>query len=105
MEAKWVGFLSDKERGEIGQYDTFGCRAQHYRKAFNLRAQPIKGVLKISALGYLLVYINGKRVSDEYFAPGWTDYNKTILYRMYDISHLLGMKNGIAVCVGEAVDA
>jgi alpha-L-rhamnosidase len=33
--------------------------------------------------------LNGNRVGDEYFMPGWTDYNKRIYYRTYDVTPLL----------------
>jgi alpha-L-rhamnosidase len=33
--------------------------------------------------------VNGKRVGDEYFTPGWTDYRKRIYYRCYDVKAML----------------
>lgn len=101
MSAKWVGFNSDTVHTDIGAKDVFGCYAQYYRKAFNLTEKPIKATAKISALGIFVAFINGKKVSEEYFAPGWTNYNKTILYREYDITALLQDKNAISICVGE----
>ena len=32
------------------------------------------------------MHLNGQRVSDDYFTPGWTDYNKRVYYRTYDVT-------------------
>ena len=101
MKAKWIGFISDKRHEEIGQKDVFGCVAQYYRKTFVLKEKPVKATVKLAALGIFTVYINGKKASEEYFAPGWTNYNKTILTREYDVTELLETQNAISVCVGE----
>lgn len=39
-----------------------------------------------SALGNVDLYLNGRRVSDDYFTPGWTDYTKRVYYRAYDVT-------------------
>ncbi len=33
--------------------------------------------------------LNGHRVSDDFFTPGWTDYNKRVYYRTYDVTRLI----------------
>jgi len=35
------------------------------------------------------MHLNGHRVSDEYFTPGWTDYNKRVYYRAWDVTKLV----------------
>jgi alpha-L-rhamnosidase len=48
------------------------------------------------------MYINGKRVGNDYFNPGSTQYNKTHLYQTYDVtSHMLSGKNAIGALLGE----
>lgn len=42
--------------------------------------------LYVSALGIYDVVINGKRISDDYLAPGLTQYNKTLFYQTYDVT-------------------
>ena len=71
-------------------------------KRFSLREKPVKAILLSSALGIYDVYINGSRVGDCEWKPGWTDYSKTLLYQMYDVSELLQeeSENGIAVMLG-----
>ncbi len=59
------------------------------RKDFTLAAAPGRAVLYITALGNVEPRLNGERVADEYFTPGWTDYAKRLYYRAYDVTALL----------------
>ena len=53
-------------------------------------ASPVKSArLYATALGTYEFYLNGKRVSEDYFAPGWTDYREHVLYQTYDVTALL----------------
>ena len=45
--------------------------------------------LYITALGLYEVYINGKKVGDEYFTPYCDDYRYILQYQTYDISEYL----------------
>ena len=45
--------------------------------------------LYVTARGIYEIYINGKRVGNDYFNPGLTQYNKTHLYQTYDVSDLI----------------
>ena len=54
----------------------------------------------LSALGIYSLTINGSRVSDTYFAPGWTAYQKRIQYQTYDITEYLRSDNEIKITVG-----
>lgn len=42
--------------------------------------------LYFTALGCADVYINGKRIGNDEFKPGWTNYNERALYCTYDVS-------------------
>ena len=50
---------------------------------------PIKAELEATALGIYEPWVNGKRVSNQYFAPGWTDYYKLVYVQTYDITSYL----------------
>ena len=69
----------------------------YLRKAFSI-GRPIVGstvrvikraVVYASALGLYELHINGKRVGEDYFTPGWTDYTKRVYYQTYDVTNLL----------------
>ena len=42
--------------------------------------------LYATALGIFDVHLNGQRVGDDYFNPGWTDYTKRVYYRAFDVT-------------------
>ncbi|MEM9185135.1 MAG: glycoside hydrolase family 78 protein [Planctomycetota bacterium] len=64
--------------------------ANQFRKAFTAGKQVKKATLYATALGIYELYLNGKRVGDAYFAPGWSDYNQRAYYQTYDVSELVG---------------
>jgi alpha-L-rhamnosidase len=52
--------------------------------------KPIKQArLYTTALGLYEFHVNGRRVGQDIFTPGWTDYKKRVQYQTYDITHLL----------------
>ncbi|MBP8303251.1 MAG: family 78 glycoside hydrolase catalytic domain [Phycisphaerae bacterium] len=59
------------------------------RKAFAIQAPVKKATLYATAQGLFDLYLNGKRVSSDVFAPEWTDYDKRIHYRTYDATPLM----------------
>ncbi len=51
---------------------------------------PVKDArLYATALGSYEIFLNGKRVSEDRMAPGWTDYRERVLYQTYDVTPLL----------------
>ncbi len=60
--------------------------ATYLRRAFALPARPARALLIATALGHLDLHLNGGRVSDEVFAPGWSDYAQHVDYRVYDVT-------------------
>ena len=56
------------------------------RKEFRLKKDIISARLYITAHGLYEAWINGRRVGDEYFTPGWTTYNKCLQYQTYDVT-------------------
>jgi alpha-L-rhamnosidase len=63
--------------------------AKYLRKGFALKGKIRKATLKTSALGWYEIHLNGERVGRDYFAPGWTDYNKRVYYNTYDVTAML----------------
>lgn len=81
-------------------------RPIQFRKEFTLpddASSNAQARLYITAFGVFEAWINGKLVSDELFAPGWTSYTHRLAYRIYDVSSLLlpGQKNVICAEVGD----
>ncbi|MBE2214594.1 MAG: family 78 glycoside hydrolase catalytic domain [Opitutaceae bacterium] len=63
------------------------------RKEFTVAKAPARAVLYVTALGNVEARLNGRRVGDEYFTPGWTGYRKRLYYRAYDVTALLRAGN------------
>src|SRR5699024_9703555 len=53
-----------------------------------------------SALGVYEIKINGEKVGDTFFAPGWTNYNERIQYQTYQVEEMLNETNKIEIAVG-----
>ncbi|MHB1033198.1 MAG: family 78 glycoside hydrolase catalytic domain [Pirellulales bacterium] len=61
----------------------------YLRKSFTLQ-KPVKhAYVYASALGLYQLHLNGRRVADDYFTPGWTDYSKRVYYNTYDVTDLV----------------
>jgi alpha-L-rhamnosidase len=59
------------------------------RTAFRVAKPVTRATLYATALGVFDLYVNGKRVTEDRFNPGWTDYAKRVYYRTYDVTGLL----------------
>ncbi len=71
------------------------------RKEFATAKKIISATAFITAHGMYEAFINGKRIGDAYFTPGWTAYKERLQYQTYDVTDLL--KNGanaLAVILG-----
>ena len=46
----------------------------------------------------MVFVINGEKVSEDWFTPGWTNYNKRVPYQVYDVTNILETgENALAV--------
>ncbi len=66
-------------------------------------AKPLRRArLYATALGLYVPFVNGKRVTDNRLAPGWTQYDKRVQYQAYDITPLLHSgDNALAALLGD----
>ncbi len=63
--------------------------AQMFRKEFTLKKKVKSARAYVTAHGLYEMYLNGLKVGDQLFTPGWTSYNKRLQYQVYDVSGLL----------------
>lgn len=72
-----------------------------FRKQFAANKKILSATAYITAHGLYEAQINGKRISDAYFTPGWTAYKKRLQYQAYDVTALLQKgANAIGVTLG-----
>jgi len=111
-DARWIGYeeLPDSMRlveGVTGygnlSLDKVEKRAvlPQFRKEFTLKDKIESATLFISGIGQYEASINGQKVGDDFLSPGWTHFDKTILYNTYDVTSMLKHgENAIGVLVG-----
>ncbi len=72
-----------------------------FRKSFTVNKTVTNATIFISGLGQYEMSINGKKIGNSFLAPGWTHYDKRVLYNTYDVtSDLKKGENAIGVMVG-----
>jgi len=76
--------------------------SRYFRKEFSLGKPIARAVAYVSALGMFELRLNGMKVSDEHFMPGWTDYTKRVYYRTYDVTQNLRRgENAAGIVLGD----
>ncbi|MEI7902571.1 MAG: glycoside hydrolase family 78 protein [bacterium] len=76
-QAKWIGAATNKYESLL------------LRRDFAVKSGLRRAVVAVCGLGHYELTLNGKKVSEDVLAPGWTKYNKTCLYDMYDVTESL----------------
>jgi len=73
------------------------------RTTFKTGARVIAGArLYVTARGIYEVFLNGRRVGDDHYNPGLTQYNITHMYQAYDVTSLLKPgDNAMGAVLGE----
>lgn len=57
-----------------------------FRRSFQVRPGLVRAWIEITALGVYELDLNGRKVGEDYFAPGFTSYHHQIQYQTYDLS-------------------
>ncbi len=111
-EARWIGYedMPERERLVPGIHGLLDPKLQPklrrpvvplLRRVFVVRQPVARALLFVSGLGHYEAYLNGEKVGDRFLAPGWTDYDRTVLYDAFDVTAQLRVgPNAIAAIVG-----
>lgn len=86
--AQWISHRDTSPLWTNGK-ELFLPPARHYRKAFEAKGEIRRATIYATALGLYELHLNGRRVGDAFFAPGWTDYRKRVYYQTFDVTPLL----------------
>ncbi|HWB25742.1 MAG TPA: family 78 glycoside hydrolase catalytic domain [Chitinophagaceae bacterium] len=113
QNARWIGYedMPDSMRVVPGIHapyaETLGNKCVQrpviplLRKQFTVKKKASKALLFITGLGQYEATINGTRTANSFLSPGWTYYDKTVLYNTYDVTGaLLNGNNTIGVIAG-----
>ncbi len=94
-KANWISPDSD-------QSAAVARPAPMLRREFRVQGNVSSARVYVTCLGLYEMELNGKRVGDQVFAPGWTSYKKRLQYQTYDITeHLEEGANAIGVTLGD----
>jgi len=74
----------------------------YLRTTFSVDGPVSRARAYITSLGLYELFLNGQRVGDAYFTPGYTSYHRRLQYQTYDITALLQQnENAIGVILGD----
>ncbi len=59
----------------------------YFRKTFQTKKAVDNAFVFVSGLGQYELYVNGKKIGNDFLAPAWSDYEKTIFYNTYDVTN------------------
>lgn len=74
-----------------------GCPSEWapvFRREFQLQTLG-KAEMAICGLGFYVLKINGRNVSDELLVPPFTSYDKRVLYQVYDVTDYLALGGNV----------
>lgn len=94
-QADWIepGFEQDS---------TISPPSPMFRTGFDLNREVQSARVYVTSHGVHEMEINGERVGDRYFTPGWTSYHNRLQYQTYDITDLLkDGENAVGVMLGD----
>ena len=97
-------WLADWIKPKVVQYKGAKSFRQPFIASKNFSAgkkRVDKARLYISSLGIYKAKLNNKEIGNDYFRPGFTDYNHRIQFQSYDVTNLLKKQNNLSVTVSE----
>lgn len=72
------------------------------RRSFAVTGEVVSARAYVTSLGLYQMELNGRRVGDALFTPGWTSYGKRLQYQTYDITDYLERgDNVVGVTLGD----
>lgn len=80
--AQWIESLVEENKAESNPCPML-------RKEFKVNRGIRSARLYISALGLYEIELNGNKVGDQVFTPGWTSYDHRLQYQTYDVTNRL----------------
>jgi alpha-L-rhamnosidase len=81
--------------------DTASYYAPYFRKVVEAHGKLVRATAYVAGVGYHELYVNNKKVSDTYLEPGYTRFDRRVLYLTYDVTSLFTKgKNCLGVILG-----
>jgi alpha-L-rhamnosidase len=94
-QAKWIEPVLNEDENNYNP-------APMLRYQFELKKKIKSARAYVTSHGLYEFHLNGQKVSDQLFTPGWTSYNKRLQYQTYDVTTLLTSgKNAVGAILGD----
>lgn len=74
---------------DLAEDETKSNPSPMLRSEFSVKQKVERARLYATAMGLYELSLNGKRVGDQYFTPGWTAYDFRYQYQTYDVTNLV----------------
>lgn len=71
-----------------------------FRKQLHMSKKVASAKIYATAMGIYELELNGQKVGNQYFAPGFTSYKTHLQYQTYDVTALLAENNTLTAVVG-----
>jgi alpha-L-rhamnosidase len=94
-KAAWIGYdqpraaIASTSAADAAKSEPAGLALPppvYLRVSFQVNKPVTRATVYATALGLYDLHLNGQRVSDEYFNPGWTNYSRRVYYRAFDVT-------------------
>jgi len=104
--AQWtMGLLhpADWQAKWIGATDT-NLPSILLRREFAVKRKLVRALAVVCGLGEYELSVNGKKIGDDFLSPGWTEYNRTCLYDVRDLTESLKVgNNAVGLVLGNGM--
>ena len=81
--------------------DSENSKGTYVRKEFKVEKEVAEAYISATALGLYELYFNGKRVGKDELTPGFTSYDKHLVYQTYEVTELLQQgENAVGAMIG-----
>lgn len=96
LDTLWSGKWITDESYDYGEGES--PVPMEFRCSFSAREKNIKKAwINSTAFGIYELQLNGRKVGEDYFAPGYTSYGHLLQYQTYDVTKLLNRENEVKV--------
>ncbi len=93
--AQWIG-------PPAVSHDSAGAPLPMLRRGFTVHGKVLSARAYVTSRGLYELHLNGHRVSEDFFTPGWTSYQKRLQYQTYDVTSLLAQgENAVGAILGD----
>lgn len=102
-----TGRLGEKWLANWITYPGFRLKDRHsspppmtFKKDFRFDKKVSRATIYATAFGIYELSLNGSKVGEQYFAPGFTSYSNFLQYQTYDVTGMIAEDNSLVAVVG-----